>query len=97
MFDGHAIAYLLSCPERLRFGIEMPAVYMRFEGDLQLRPLGGNGTGLRYRTALECRHRVAGRMQGMWCDVVESHMDDFLRCVKSRAEHRQLARLRLAR
>jgi carbon monoxide dehydrogenase subunit G len=68
---------------------------VRHEATVELTPVGENETKLEYRGHLDVRHRMAGRMRGLFNEVAEDHAHSFIHRVKVKAEQRRLAQERL--
>lgn len=85
-----------STPHKLtRYVVTVPQLGMRYAGTLKITPGSDTETILDYTGDLEIDHRLAGRMRGLFNDLLEEHIHGLTTRVKSRAEQRRLADERL--
>jgi hypothetical protein len=81
--------------ERTRYVVSVPQIGMRYTGSITITAGGANETTLDYNGDLEIDHRLAGRMRGLFNELVEEHIHGLTTRVKTRAEQRRLADERL--
>ena len=81
--------------QRLGFAIEGPSLEVRYEGTIDLAPIGEAETKLEYRGRLDVRHRMASRMRGLFNEIAEDQAHSLVHRVKVKAEQRRLAQERL--
>jgi len=81
--------------QHLLLVIEAPSLEARYEGSIDLEPVGAAETNFIYQAHMECRHRFAARMRGVLAENVEQHVQSVLGRTKVRAEQRRLAQDRL--
>ncbi len=81
--------------QRLSFTIDGPALEVRYEGTIEVSPVGEAETRLDYRGHLDVRHRMAGRMRGLFNEIAEDQAHSVVQRVKVKAEQRRLAQERL--
>ncbi|MEW6471339.1 MAG: SRPBCC family protein [Actinomycetota bacterium] len=81
--------------QRIGYSVDGAALEVRHEATVELTPVGENETKLEYRGHLDVRHRMAGRMRGLFNEVAEDHAHSFIHRVKVKAEQRRLAQERL--
>jgi carbon monoxide dehydrogenase subunit G len=79
----------------ITFAIEAPSLEVRFEGCIDLASMGEAETRLDYRGHLDVRHRMAGRMRGLFSEIAEDQAHSVVHRVKVKAEQRRLAQERL--
>jgi len=85
-----------SAPRELtRYVVRIPQLEMRYTGTLKLTPGGAAETTLDYISDLDIDHRLAGRMRGLFNELIEEHIHGLTTRVKTRAEQRRLADERL--
>ena len=53
------------------FGLDGPSLEVRSEGAVEISPVGEGETKLDYRGHLDVRHRMAGRMRGLFNEIAE--------------------------
>lgn len=82
-------------PRRLTFAIAGPALEVCSEATIELASIGAYETKLGYRGHLGVRHRIAGRMRGLFNEIAEDQAHSLVHRVKARAEQRRLAQERL--
>jgi carbon monoxide dehydrogenase subunit G len=81
--------------QRLAFSLDGPSLEVHYIGTLDLVPVGESETKLDYRGHLDVRHRMAGRMRGLFNEIAEDHAHSVVHRVKVKAEQRRLAQERL--
>jgi carbon monoxide dehydrogenase subunit G len=81
--------------QRLCYTIEGPSLEVRADTIVELIPVGDNETKLEYTGHLDVRHRMAGRMKGLFNEILEDHAHSLINRVKIKAEQRRLAQERL--
>jgi len=81
--------------QRLGFAIEGPSLEVRYEGTIDLAPIGEGETKLDYRGRLDVRHRMASHMRGLFNEIAEDQAHSLVHRVKVKAEQRRLAQERL--
>jgi carbon monoxide dehydrogenase subunit G len=81
--------------QRIGFSVDGPALEVHYEVTVELAPVGENETSLEYRGHLDVRHRMAGRMRGLFNEIGEDHAHGLVHRVKVKAEQRRLAQERL--
>lgn len=81
--------------ERTRYVVTVPQLGMRYGATIKIAPSSATETVLDYTGGLEIEHRLAGRMRGLFNDLIEEHIYGLTTRVKSRAEQRRLADERL--
>lgn len=85
-----------TAPRQLtRYVVRVPQLEMRYTGTLTLSPGGATETMLDYSSDLDIDHRLAGRMRGLFNELIEEHIHGLTTRVKNRAEQRRLADERL--
>lgn len=85
-----------SAPRQLtRYVVTVPQIGMRFAATIRIAPGSATETTLDYTGDLEIDHRLAGRMRGLFNELVEEHIQILTTRVKTRAEQRRLADERL--
>ncbi len=82
-------------PEYVRYAVEIPSLELRYEGSIELSMVGESETRLDYRGHMDVRHRMVGRMRGMFTELAEEHMVGIVSRVKVKSEQRRLAQERL--
>jgi len=80
---------------RIAFSIDAPALEVRMDAVVELTPVGENETKIEYRGHLDVRHRMAGRMKGLFNEIIEDHAHAIVHRAKVKAEQRRLAQERL--
>jgi carbon monoxide dehydrogenase subunit G len=80
---------------RIAFFIDAPALEVRMDAVVELTPVGENETKIEYRGHLDVRHRMAGRMKGLFNEIIEDHAHAIVHRAKVKAEQRRLAQERL--
>ena len=80
---------------RIAFCIEGPSLEIHQVTTVEIAPVGENETRLDYRGQLDVRHRMAGRMKGLFNEIAEDHAHSLINRVKIKAEQRRLAQERL--
>lgn len=81
--------------QQTRFVVAVPNLGLRYTATIKLAPGGSTETTLDYAADLEVDHRMAGRMRGLFNELIEDHIHGFTSRVKTRAEQRRLADERL--
>jgi len=81
--------------QRIAYSVEGPSLEVHYEATVELTPVGDNETKLDYQAHFDVRHRMAGRMRGLFNEIAEDHAHSFLHRVKVKAEQRRLAQERL--
>ncbi|HVE24651.1 MAG TPA: SRPBCC family protein [Sporichthya sp.] len=81
--------------ELTRYVVRVPQLEMRYSGTIKLTPGSATETMLDYSGDLDIDHRLAGRMRGLFNELIEEHMHGLTARVKTRAEQRRLADERL--
>jgi carbon monoxide dehydrogenase subunit G len=81
--------------QRLAFGLDGPSLEVRYEGAVEISPVGEGETKLDYRGHLDVRHRMAGRMRGLFNEIAEDQAHSLVHRIKVKAEQRRLAQERL--
>ena len=81
--------------QRITFSIEGPSLEVHSRATVELAPVSENETKLEYRSHLDVRHRMAGRMRGLFNEIAEDHAHSLVHRVKVKAEQRRLAQERL--
>ena len=81
--------------QRLGFAIEGPSLEVRYEGLLEISPIGEGETRLDYRGHVDVQHRMASRMRGLFNEIAEDQAHSVVHRVKVKAEQRRLAQERL--
>jgi carbon monoxide dehydrogenase subunit G len=79
----------------ITFAVVAPSLEVRFEGCIDLASMGEAETRLDYRGHLDVRHRMAGRMRGLFSEIAEDQAHSVVHRVKVKAEQRRLAQERL--
>jgi carbon monoxide dehydrogenase subunit G len=82
-------------PCRIGFCIDAPSLEVRLVAVVELTPVGENETKIDYRAHLDVRHRMAGRMKGLFNEIAEDHAHSVVHRAKVKAEQRRLAQERL--
>jgi carbon monoxide dehydrogenase subunit G len=85
----------LQSPCRIAFCIDAPSLEVRVDAVVELTPVGDNETKIEYRGHLDVRHRMAGRMKGLFNEIAEDHAHSVVHRAKVKAEQRRLAQERL--
>lgn len=75
--------------------VSVPNLGLRYTATITLAPGGTTETMLDYNGDLEVDHRVAGRMRGLFNELIEDHIHGLTTRVKNRAEQRRQADERL--
>lgn len=81
--------------QRIGYCIEGPSLEVRYEATIELARVGDNETKLDLRGHFDVRHRMAGRMKGLFNEIAEDHAHSLVHRVKVKAEQRRLAQERL--
>jgi carbon monoxide dehydrogenase subunit G len=81
--------------QRLGYSIDGPSLEVRYEATIELVPIGEGETKLDYVGHLDVRHRMAGRMRGLFNEIAEDQAHSLVHRVKVKAEQRRLAQERL--
>jgi carbon monoxide dehydrogenase subunit G len=81
--------------QRIAFSIDAPSLEVRLDAVLELTPAGESETKIEYQGHLDVRHRMAGRMKGLFHEITEDHAHGLVHRVKIKAEQRRLAQERL--
>jgi carbon monoxide dehydrogenase subunit G len=81
--------------QRLGFSIDAPSMEVHYEATIDLVSVGEGETKLDYRGRLDVRHRMAGRMRGVFNEIAEDQAHSLVHRVKVKAEQRRLAQERL--
>ena len=81
--------------QRLAFTIDAPSLEVHYEVGMDLISIGEGETKLDYRGHLDVRHRMAGRMRGLFSEIAEDQAHSLVHRVKVKAEQRRLAQERL--
>jgi carbon monoxide dehydrogenase subunit G len=81
--------------QRIGFSVDGPAMEVHYEVTVELAPVGDSETRLEYDGHLDVRHRMAGRMRGLFNEIAEDHAHGIVHRVKVKAEQRRLAQERL--
>ncbi len=81
--------------QRLGYAIEGPSLEVHYEAAIDLVAIGESETKLDYRGRLDVRHRMAGRMRGLFNEIAEDQAHSLVQRVKVKAEQRRLAQERL--
>jgi hypothetical protein len=85
-----------STPRELtRYVVNVPQVGLRYSATIRIAPGSATETTLDYSGDLEIDHRLAGRMRGLFNELIEEHIHVLTSRVKTRAEQRRLADERL--
>ena len=77
------------------FAIAGPSLEVRYEGLLEISPIGEGETRLDYRGHVDVQHRMASRMRGLFNEIAEDQAHSVVHRVKVKAEQRRLAQERL--
>lgn len=93
--EGEASLHDVVARQHLCYQLDVPSLEMHFEATIDLTVVGDTETRLDYRGQMEIRHRLAGRMRGMFSEMLEEHASGLVRRVKVHAEQRRLAQERL--
>ena len=81
--------------ELTRYVMTVPQLGLRYTGAMRITPGSATETTLDYNGDLEIEHKMAGRMRGLFNDLLEEHIHGLTTRVKARAEQRRLADERL--
>ncbi len=81
--------------EHTHYVVAIPQIGLRYAATIKLSPGGAAETALDYSGDLEIDHRLAGRMRGLFNELIEEHIHGLTTRVKTRAEQRRLADERL--
>jgi carbon monoxide dehydrogenase subunit G len=81
--------------QRIAFAIEAPTLEVHYECAIELISIGEAETKLDYRGHIDVRHRMAGRMRGLFNEIAEDQAHSLVHRVKVKAEQRRLAQERL--
>lgn len=81
--------------QRIGFSIDAPTMEIHYEATIDLIPVGEGETKLDFRGHLDVRHRMAGRMRGLFTEIAEDQAHSLVHRVKVKAEQRRLAQERL--
>jgi hypothetical protein len=85
-----------SAPRELtRYVVAVPQIGLRYSATIKITPGSATETTLDYSGDLEIDHRLAGRMRGLFNELIEEHIHGLTTRVKTRAEQRRLADERL--
>ena len=82
-------------PHRIAFSVDAPALEVRMDAVVEMTPVGQNETKIEYWGHLDVRHRMAGRMKGLFNEIAEDHAHGVVHRAKIKAEQRRLAQERL--
>jgi carbon monoxide dehydrogenase subunit G len=80
---------------RIAYTVDGPSLEVHHLATIELTPVGENETKLEYRGHLDVRHRMAGRMRGLFNEIAEDQAHSVVHRVKVKAEQRRLAQERL--
>jgi carbon monoxide dehydrogenase subunit G len=81
--------------QRISFCIDGPSLEVHYVATAELTPVGETETKLDYRGHLDVRHRMAGRMRGLFNEIAEDQAHSLVHRVKVKSEQRRLAQERL--
>jgi len=81
--------------QRIGFSVDAPSLEVRYQVTVEVAPVGDNETKLELRGHLDVRHRMAGRMRGLFNEIAEDQAHSLVHRVKVKAEQRRLAQERL--
>lgn len=81
--------------QRISFTVDGPALEVHYRATVELAPVGESETKLDLRGHLDVRHRMAGRMRGLFNEIAEDQAHSLVHRVKVKAEQRRLAQERL--
>ena len=81
--------------QRIGFSVDAPSLEVRYQATVEVAPVGDNETKLELRGHLDVRHRMAGRMRGLFNEIAEDQAHSLVHRVKVKAEQRRLAQERL--
>jgi carbon monoxide dehydrogenase subunit G len=81
--------------QRIAFVIDAPTLEVHYECAIELASIGEAETKLDYRGHIDVRHRMAGRMRGLFNEIAEDQAHSLVHRVKVKAEQRRLAQERL--
>jgi carbon monoxide dehydrogenase subunit G len=81
--------------QRISYSVDGPSLEVRQQSTVELTAVGDNETKLQYVGHLDVRHRMAGRMKGLFNEIAEDHAHSLVHRVKVKAEQRRLAQERL--
>lgn len=81
--------------EQIAYCVSAPSLALRFQGVIDLIPVGERETRLDYRGHLDVGHQYVSRMRGLFNDITEEHVCGLIGRVKVKAEQRRLAQERL--
>jgi len=81
--------------QRISVSVDAPAMEVRYQVTVELTQVSENETKLELRGHLDVRHRMAGRMRGLFNEIVEDHAHSLVHRVKVKSEQRRLAQERL--
>lgn len=81
--------------QHIGFAVYAPSLEVRDEVTIDLIAIGEAETKVDYRGHLDVRHRMAGRMRGLFNEIAEDHAHSVVHRVKVKAEQRRLAQERL--
>lgn len=93
--DGTVTVTEATPREMTQYVIRSPQLGLRFSGTLKIAPTSGTETAMDYNGDVEIDHRLAGRMRGLFNELIEEHIHGLTTRVKTRAEQRRLADERL--
>lgn len=81
--------------QRIGITFDGPALEVLYRAVVDVARVGESETKLDYRGHLDVRHRMAGRMRGLFNEIAEDHAHSLIQRVKVKAEQRRLAQERL--
>lgn len=93
--DGSASVEDSTPREHSHYVVKIPSIGLRYAATIKLTPGSATETALDYSGDLEIDHRLAGRMRGLFNELLEEHIHGLTTRVKTRAEQRRLADERL--
>lgn len=93
--DGTAVIDESKPRECTRYVVTIPQLGLRYAGTMRITPGDAKETTLDYDGGLEIDHKLAGRMRGLFSELLEEHIHGLTMRVKTRAEQRRQADERL--
>ena len=93
--EGQASLETSTPLELTHYVVVVPQLEMKYSATMRITPNGATETTLDYTGDLEIDHRMAGRMRGLFNELLDEHVHGVTTRVKARAEKRRLADERL--
>ena len=81
--------------QRLAYSVNGPSIGVLYRATVDVTPVGEGETKLHYYGHLDVTHRRAGRMRGLFNEIVEDQAHSLVHRVKAKAEQRRLAQEKL--